>query len=170
MGSGPLPSWSQSSPGSGLGSESEQDAASGAAGFQTGHWASRSCHDCNSKKIRCDKKVPCSSCKRADRACTYPAAGPRKRRAKKTIMADMASRIFGLERSVARFREEAKRGPAIQALENTQSGRLATALHRNDLSEGSREDVLVQKGSSSQYFNEIFLSRVIEDVSTPCPD
>ena len=85
-------------------------------------------------------------------------------------MADMASRIFGLERSVARFREEAKREPAIQALENTQSRQLATALHRNDLSEGSREDVLVQKGSLSQYFNEIFLSRVIEDVSTPCPD
>lgn len=78
-------------------------------------------------------------------------------------MTDMASRIFGLERTVARFREEAKRAPAIQVLENTQSGQLATALHRNDLSEGSREDVLVQKGSSSQYFNEIFLSRVIED-------
>jgi hypothetical protein len=29
----------------------------------------------------------------------------------------------------------------------------------------SREDILVQKGSSSQYFNEILLSRVIEEVS-----
>jgi hypothetical protein len=35
------------------------------------------------------------------------------------------------------------------------------------LSERSREDVVIQKGSSSQYFNEILLSRVIEEVRSP---
>jgi hypothetical protein len=46
----------------------------------------------------------------------------------------------------------------VQSAGETQSG---------TLSGRSREDVVVQKGSSSQYFNEILFSRVIEEVRLP---
>lgn len=137
--------------------ESEQETALATLRSQGSGWIPRSCYGCNNKKIRCDKKEPCSQCTRAGRPCTYPAMGPRKRRAKKTIMEEMATRISNLEKSVAKIREEA--APSRTA--NT------TPSHSDNLSERSIDDILVQKGSSSQYFNEILLSRVIGEVSTP---
>ena len=150
--------------------ESEQQAASPAVCFRRSRCVPRSCYGCNSKKVRCDKTEPCSSCARAGRPCAYPPVGPRKRRAKGTIMADMASRISTLEKSVDKARKVETSVPAvpISGIANpTRSMQPETTLHSDNLSERFREDILVQKGSSSQYFNEILLSRVIEEVSTP---
>ena len=150
--------------------ESEQQAASPAVCSHTSRCVPRSCYGCNSKKIRCDKTEPCSSCAKAGRSCVYPPLGPRKRRAKVTIMADMASRISTLEKSVEKARKVETSVPAVPVPENvnvTPSTQPPTFLHSDNLSERFREDILVQKGSSSQYFNEILLSRVIEEVSTP---
>ncbi|KAF1991434.1 hypothetical protein K402DRAFT_400177 [Aulographum hederae CBS 113979] len=111
----------------------------------------RSCHSCNSKKIRCDKRSPCSACTRAARPCTYPPAGPRIRRTKKSIMADMAVRIAGLEKDLSHRRQ----GKEISR-EKSPSRSLRSPS-------SARRDVLVQDGNSSQYFNEIIMSRVIEE-------
>lgn len=149
--------------------ESEQQAASAVVNSHTSRWIPRSCYGCNTKKIRCDKKKPCSSCTRAGKPCGYPPVGQRKRRAKETIMADMASRIKSLEKSITKVRENEASVSTILISEaaNTSPLRTATALHSGNLSERSREDVVVQKGSSSQYFNEIILSRVIREVFIP---
>ena len=152
--------------------ESEQQAASPAVCSHTSRCIPRSCYGCNSKKIRCDKTEPCSSCARAGRPCVYPPLGPRKRRAKTTIMADMASRIATLEKSVDKARKVETSIPTVLTSEPanvTRSMQQATASHSCNLGERSREDILVQKGSASQYFNEILLSRIIEEVSTPFP-
>ncbi|KAF2503372.1 hypothetical protein BU16DRAFT_476215 [Lophium mytilinum] len=130
---------------------------------QSSRWTSRSCYTCNSKKIRCDKREPCSSCLRAGRPCAYPRPGPRKRRTKETIIADMASRISSLEKSLREARkDEASVSTNLhsEAASHTPS---ATALNSEHLRERSRGGILVQKGSSSQYFNEVFMSRVIEE-------
>jgi hypothetical protein len=122
----------------------------------------RSCYNCSSKKTRCDKKEPCSSCARAGKPCAYPQPGPRKRRTEKSIIADMASRIASLERSLEKLKREEKIRsvmPVTPVSENM--------LQSDTLSERSREDILVQEGSSSQYFNEILMSRAIQEVSTP---
>ena len=87
-----------------------------------------------------------------------------------TIMADMASRISTLEKSVEKAREVELSVPTVpvsEMAEITRSTQPAITLHSDNLSERFREDILVQKGSSSQYFNEILLSRVIEEVSAP---
>ena len=150
--------------------ESEQQAASPAVSSHTSRCIPRSCYGCNSKKIRCDKTEPCSSCARAGRPCVYPPVGPRKRRAKETIMADMASRISTLEKSVDKARNVETSVPSVPISETattTRSTQPATTLHSDNSSERFREDILVQKGSSSQYFNEILLSRVIGEVSAP---
>ena len=150
--------------------ESEQQAASPAVCSHTSRCIPRSCYGCNSKKIRCDKTEPCSSCARAGRSCVYPPLGPRKRRAKKTIMADIASRISTLEKSVDKARNVETLAPTVPISETASTMRSkqpAITLPSDNLSKTFREDILVQKGSSSQYFNEILLSRVIEEVSTP---
>ena len=131
----------------------------------------RSCYDCHHRKVRCDKKEPCSPCRRLGKECNYPPLGPRIRRTKKAIMADMATRISSLEKSLAQARHqhsdlEKSRPRTKVAGPNQKPLRSGSALLPNPNGR-SREDILVQKGSSSQYFNEIFLSRVIEEVSGP---
>lgn len=133
----------------------------------TAQFQARSCYACRRRKIRCDKVEQCSACKRAGKICEYPAAGPRVRRTRQTIIADMASRISELERSLA-IAQKSEKARSISAplAPNT-----ATALNCSRLgqdfgaSKKREEDVIVQKGSSSQYFNEVLLSRVIRRVS-----
>lgn len=135
--------------------------------------AARSCHACNRKKIRCDKKRPCSSCTRSGRpSCSYPLSGPRVRRTKKTIMAEMVSRIASLENSLAKATDEqaiglsVPRTPISETANSISLEQLARATRSENVIEKFRDDVLVQNGSSSQYFNEVFLSRVIGEVSS----
>lgn len=128
----------------------------------------RSCHACNRKKIRCNKKQPCSACTRAGRSCEYPASGPRIRRPKKTIIADMSSRIAELEKSLAKAKDSGPTTPSPHWTESVaSSGQLKNALYSGPSEDSSRGDIVVQKGSSSQYFNEILLSRVIDEVLRP---
>jgi hypothetical protein len=88
----------------------------------------------------------------------FPPIGPRVRRTKKTIMADMAGRLASLEKTLARVTAErqATTIPDIFVFDNSES--------TEDGSERSNDDVLLQRGSSSQYFNEILLSRMIGEV------
>lgn len=134
----------------------------------TNRLIARSCHACNRKKIRCNKKEPCSACTRAGRPCEYPASGPRIRRPKKTIIADMSSRIAELEKSLAKAKESDPITPSSHWSESVaSSGQLKNALYSGPSDHRSRGDILVQKGSSSQYFNEILLSKVINEVLKP---
>lgn len=105
--------------------------------FKAGHWVPRSCHACNSKKIKCDKKDPCSACTRAGRPCAFPSPGPRKRRTRKVIMADMASRISSLEETLTRARDGAvlasplrdtDKGIAFDSSNNNFAGRHRTRI------------------------------------------
>ncbi|SPO05646.1 uncharacterized protein DNG_08333 [Cephalotrichum gorgonifer] len=88
--------------------EETRAAPSAPTGIRPGA-APRSCHRCKQRKVRCDKKSPCSPCRRAGGACEYPPPGPRTRRSKQTIMADMALRISSLEASLAGAREAVER-------------------------------------------------------------
>lgn len=202
----------------------------------------RSCHVCHHRKVRCDKKQPCTPCSRSGKACTYPPAGQPVRRPRKTTMADVASRISQLEKSLVSsgtagtsvISDESSSlasGPAstsgsatapVRSSASASTSALATDLaptsglalrsvtsgghqHREtpdfsstqergqspyrtrrrqsvpaqegnatlryygqspaDRGNGGDENILVQTGSSNQYFNEILLSRVIEEVS-----
>jgi hypothetical protein len=118
----------------------------------------RSCYACHSKKIKCDKKEPCSSCIRSSKTCSYPPLGPRVRRRKQAIISDMASRIASLEKSLAQAGKEVP--TAFTPISEPRSP------GSPDETEGreERDDVLVQEGSSDQYFNEVFFSRAIEEI------
>jgi hypothetical protein len=121
----------------------------------------RSCYDCNRRKVRCDKKEPCSPCQRLGKACSFPPLGPRIRRTKKAIMADVATRISSIEKSLAQAQRQQPRPEITEP--NRKPSRSKSALP-SSVNGRSREDILVQNGSSSQYFNEVFLSHVIEEV------
>ncbi|KAH8704400.1 hypothetical protein GQ44DRAFT_764127 [Phaeosphaeriaceae sp. PMI808] len=127
----------------------------------------RSCYDCHRRKVRCDKMEPCTPCRGLGKACSYPPVGPRIRRTKKAIMADMATRILSLEKSLAEAQRQQpgseinRKSPRSNSVLQSPSQSLS-ALPFN-FNGRSREEILVQRGSSSQYFNEVFLSRVIDE-------
>lgn len=88
------------------------------------------------------------------------------------MMAEMASRISSLEKSLAKATaaggretgQSSPKSPVPNMKSIASSAQLLQDMQPGSLSERSREDVVVQKGSSTQYFNEILLSRVIEEV------
>lgn len=71
----------------------------------------------------------------------------------------MSSRIADLEKTLVNVRKE-KTSPTTTPASTLKD----VAGELKDASNRSRQDVIVQKGSSSQYFNEIMLSRAIKEV------
>lgn len=88
-------------------------------------------------------------------------------------MEEMASRISGLEKSLAQATNGQKtsaRRSETSTSEHTDSPSALSSARKTrsaKLRAKGREDVLVQEGSSSQYFNGILLTRVLEEVG-PC--
>lgn len=152
---------------------SSSSASPRAAGAAAAHHLkpARSCVVCHRRKIRCDRQLPCLSCVRARLACTYPAAEPPARRARKATIADVASRISDLEKTIVAASKEPSVSipnpvPASAPVPAT-TGLIALTPHDSPalVTEHSSEEVLVRNGSSSQFFNELLISRVIEEVS-----
>lgn len=134
----------------------------------------RSCVICHRRKVRCDKQSPCSPCARGGYSCFYPQAGPAVRRVRKTTITDVASRITELEKTlvaVSRDHEIHVRGAATPGSRTETSSFHAAASMMGEVNEEkgrnrNEEEILLKKGSTSTYFNEVLLSRVIEQVGT----
>ncbi|KAF4869846.1 C6 transcription factor asaR [Colletotrichum siamense] len=110
----------------------------------------RSCNVCHQRKIRCNRKQPCAACSRRGAPCVYPSSVKPPRRAKATTVADIVRRISGLETTLV-----TAAGGRIQAdIPATPQG-------------GFGEDVLVRHDSSSRYFDEAILSKIIKLVHAP---
>ncbi|EXM14109.1 hypothetical protein V3481_007357 [Fusarium oxysporum f. sp. vasinfectum] len=135
----------------------------------------RSCAICHRRKVRCDKKLPCSQCIRFDFECSYPPAGPPARRAKKTTINDFASRISQMEKTIEAFKagQEAPEEYVSSSMTSENSvptpASIAADVDVRERVGGSqnvernpREGLLFNKGTSSHYVNEVLFSRVIE--------
>ncbi|KAF4991286.1 hypothetical protein FGRMN_7946 [Fusarium graminum] len=138
----------------------------------------RSCAVCHRRKVRCDKKFPCSHCIRSGFECSYPPAGPSVRRAKKTTIDDVASRISQMERTIEAFKAGQAPPPPPPASTssliptNTSTPTPTVTLSGGELREiipesssterSGSEGLLLNKGRISHYVNEVLLSRVIE--------
>lgn len=58
---------------------------------------SRSCTTCRKRKVKCDKRHPCSNCNRAGIECTFPGPGRAPRRSRKPPDAELLARLRRLE-------------------------------------------------------------------------
>ncbi|GKT65507.1 fungal specific transcription factor [Colletotrichum tofieldiae] len=135
----------------------------------------RSCQLCHRRKIRCDKKQPCSSCVRGGFQCYYPPIGQPVRRVRKTTIADVASRISDLEKTLvagasqqhqAAFRPSPTPGSTSGFISDhcmVANPRPLTEPASGPHGKVVGDEVLVRKGASSQYFDEVLISRVIEE-------
>lgn len=136
----------------------------------------RSCVLCHRRKIRCDRQSPCLACVRARLTCTYPASDKPVRRVRKATIADVASRISDLEKTIVAAsidQGSTARGSLLPHAHAATSvglpGSMPVSPHASpqESQELPSEEVLIRNGTSSQYFNELLISRVIEEVR-PC--
>lgn len=65
----------------------------------------RSCHDCNRRKVRCDKSWPCDNCVRLGVECSYPPPGrkPRKITKRSSNKTELISRLSHLEDQIKKL-------------------------------------------------------------------
>lgn len=59
--------------------------------------SSRSCVTCRRRKVRCDKRSPCSNCVKAGSDCLFPPPGRAPRKSKRPPDAELLSRLRRLE-------------------------------------------------------------------------
>nr|RBQ98925.1 hypothetical protein FVER53263_03225 [Fusarium verticillioides] len=110
------------------------------------------------------------ACVRSGFECSYPPAGPPARRAKKTTINDVASRISQMEKTIEAFKagQDVSPQPTVSAGSVTSANSVptpastATDAETRERARGSREGLLLNKGTSSHYVNEVLFSRVIE--------
>lgn len=141
----------------------------------------RSCTVYHRRKVRCDKKLPCSQCIRSDFECSYPP--PPARRAKTTTINDVASRILQMEKTIEALKvrqvlpqttasissvtpTDSVPSPASISSDG-ESGEHGEGSRRGE--RGCREGLLFNKGMSSHYVNEVLLTRAIEQVELLVP-
>lgn len=127
----------------------------------------RSCILCHRRKIRCDRSSPCSACLRTGVLCCYPVPEQPARKPHKTTIADVASRLAQLERTIVAISNEPQISPSNDLNDGLDMSPTAAidsvaADEANPCS--SNQEVLLQNGYSSQYFNEVLLSRLLEEV------
>ncbi|KAG4434412.1 hypothetical protein IFR05_010108 [Cadophora sp. M221] len=125
----------------------------------------RSCVLCHRRKIRCDKKAPCRNCIRADVLCYYPEPEQSVRRAPKTTIADVSARLARLERTISAIFND----PGVGQDANPPSGRRvienfnSLEINTPSVDSAASDEKLVQGDTSSRYYNEALISRVLEE-------
>lgn len=126
----------------------------------------RSCLTCHHRKIRCDKRSPCSNCARNNVLCCYPGIEQVRHRPQRTTIGEISARLARLERTICAITEN---GPTTPDLDRKPAAEI-TAPHSDGATgegpraESSPEELLVQDGDTSRYINEVILSRILDKV------
>lgn len=82
--------------------------------------SSRSCVTCRRRKVRCNKRTPCSNCTRAGIDCVFPPPGRAPRKSKRPPDAELLSRLHRLEGVIDHLKSgKAEKSPTIQYSSST---------------------------------------------------
>jgi hypothetical protein len=122
----------------------------------------RSCLTCHQRKIRCDKRSPCSNCVRNDVLCCYPEAEQRRRRPQKTTIGEISARLARLERTITAITKGSP-GSNVQAVSDVADPH-SEGSRGYPTTVGSPAELLVRDGDTSRYINEVILSRILDEV------
>ncbi|EED12155.1 C6 transcription factor, putative [Talaromyces stipitatus ATCC 10500] len=116
----------------------------------------RSCIRCHERKIRCDRKTPCSTCTKANAQCQYPGPEKGRRRSKREQQSQLVPRIDEHDDHLDVTRSSQELSPAIP------TGNQKTQNVSEGQSLDSNRGFLLKDGASTRYINEGLLSQVLE--------
>jgi hypothetical protein len=170
------------------GSDAEKNARIDASGRNATPIKLRSCVVCRSRKVRCDKRAPCSNCRRANIACVLPPTDRPPRWARhldrlnnavsnlqasqepEPVAEDVMDRLHNLESLVQELRiqlEQAKSAAnstgegssGVGSPENSTQSNLSTANLQNKFGR-----LVLHDSNRSRYVSSGFWSRVNDEV------
>ncbi|KAH8878606.1 hypothetical protein GQ53DRAFT_707023 [Thozetella sp. PMI_491] len=124
--------------------------------------ADRSCMVCHRRKVRCDRKLPCSVCTKTGVLCCYPSSDKPVQRHPRTTIADISARLGQLERTLVAVAESGSASKPAQDVPSPGLERESTPKNATGDSQPV-DEALVTGGYSSHYVNDTLLSRVIEE-------
>ncbi|KAF2848547.1 hypothetical protein T440DRAFT_167951 [Plenodomus tracheiphilus IPT5] len=140
----------------------------------------RSCVTCRRRKVKCDKKNPCSNCLRAKVECVFPGPGRAPRKSRKPPDADLLDRLRRLEGVVSSLnaqveeheqeaaeREQDRQGSASEEACPYANGRSNVAVDNSVEGLENRFGRLVVEKGRSRYINNSFwasLNNEVEDL------
>ncbi|KAF1916640.1 fungal-specific transcription factor domain-containing protein [Ampelomyces quisqualis] len=140
----------------------------------------RSCITCRRRKVKCNKKHPCSNCARAHSECVFPGPGRKPRTSRKPHDAELLDRLRRLEGVVAGLNAQVEEHELEAAAREKQApaeascpyadttGRASVAVDESVAGLENRFGRLVVEKGRSRYVNNSFwasLNNEVEDLS-----
>lgn len=127
----------------------------------------RSCHDCNRRKVRCNKTIPCDNCVRLGVECTFPPPGrkPRKTPKRSSNKSDLTSRLSLLEQQVQELgTKSVVRTASADSQESPENSQpLGTWLPTNRTDDLSRNTLGQGNGAYEGQGSPVVTSGTLED-------
>ncbi|KAF2731933.1 hypothetical protein EJ04DRAFT_441932 [Polyplosphaeria fusca] len=140
----------------------------------------RSCVTCRKRKVKCDKKHPCSNCARAKIECIFPGPGRAPRKARKPPDGELLERLRRLEGVVSNLnaqveeheqeaadRDRAQRGEELERRSSWKREEPSVAVDNSVEGLENRFGRLVVDKGRSRYINNSFwasLNNEVEDL------
>ena len=135
----------------------------------------RSCVTCRRRKVRCDKRYPCSNCQKAHIDCIFPAPGRAPRKPRKPPDTELLARLRRLEGVVQSLGVQVDDEPAAKDVQasngstqvkqeaGTDTGVIGDVRSGNSLNESFGRLVIDDKGRS-RYVNNRFWAALSNEV------
>lgn len=89
----------------------------------------RSCVTCRKRKVKCDKKQPCSNCVRAKIECVFPSPGRAPRKSRKPPDGELMERLRRLEGVVQSLNAQVEEEQQTHSNEEGDESRRGSATH-----------------------------------------
>lgn len=120
----------------------------------------RSCVTCRRRKVRCNKRTPCSNCIKAGIECVFPAPGRAPRKPKRPQDAELLSRLRRLEGVIEHIREKKRDGSSSpeqsRVAESPVESRNLEQPQQQDAAGNVFEAQKEEKGSNESICSSVF--------------
>lgn len=132
----------------------------------------RSCVLCRQRKVKCDRRQPCSNCVRAGANCVHPpGAGRAAKRPRQAVDTKVLDRLSHLEATIKRLQQQAK-GRETEPSAPSESVQTPESGGPVDDETQGAEDApelgrLVVEETQSRYVSHVMWAGLTESVSTP---
>lgn len=122
----------------------------------------RSCITCRRRKVKCDKKQPCSNCARAKIECVFPGPGRMPRKSRKLPDAELLERLRRLEGVVQSLNAQVEEHEQEAAERERDNNSRQGSLSGNCFSSSSRDSPSVVVDNSVEGLESRFGRLVVE--------
>lgn len=134
----------------------------------------RSCVLCRQRKVKCDRRQPCSNCVRARASCVHPpGAGRAAKRPRQAVDTKVLDRLSHLETTIRRLQKQAKdREADSHTPESITSESVRTGENKGPVDDATQRTEtaselgrLVVEESQSRYVSNVMWADLTESVS-----